>query len=103
MPIYEYRCDACAKRVELLQRRRAGPRAAPPACPACGASRLRPLVSAFAFTSEAEWDGFEGMDDLDADDPEAVSAFTDRLAEQTGQPGLGDALGTADADLDVDF
>ncbi len=46
MPIYEYQCDACGKRSELLQKI-----SDPPAneCPACGQAGLRRLVSAAAF------------------------------------------------------
>lgn len=45
MPIYEYLCDACHERTELLQKL-----ADPPAtvCPSCGGA-LRKLVSAPAF------------------------------------------------------
>ncbi len=44
MPIYEYRCGACAGRFEELVRR---PEEAPP-CPACGSAEVERLVSAFA-------------------------------------------------------
>jgi len=46
MPIYEYQCDACGKRTELLQKI-----SDPPAreCPECGHEGLRRLVSAAAF------------------------------------------------------
>lgn len=46
MPIYEYQCDTCGKRSELLQKI-----SEPPAseCPECGGVGLRRLVSASAF------------------------------------------------------
>ena len=46
MPIYEYRCDACERKFEVLtsfaQRDRAQ------VCPECESSRTRVLVSSFA-------------------------------------------------------
>ncbi len=46
MPIYEYQCDACGKRMELLQKISDAPARE---CPECGNESLRRLVSAAAF------------------------------------------------------
>lgn len=46
MPVYEYDCKSCAKRVGVLVR---GAEGDPPTCPRCGGSDLRRLVSGFAF------------------------------------------------------
>ena len=46
MPIYEYECGACGERREFIQKFSDGPKRK---CPACGASRLKRLVSAAAF------------------------------------------------------
>lgn len=46
MPIYEYRCDACAQELEKLQRMSDDKLVD---CPACGEPALRRLVSAAAF------------------------------------------------------
>ncbi len=98
MPIYEYTCTGCAKRVEVFQRSRRTETALPPPCPACGRRRLRPLMSRFAFASEEEWAGFDGMEDLDSDDPEAVQAWAGGRAAATGVP---DARQGADDTLDL--
>lgn len=45
MPIYEYSCNTCHERFELLQHIGS----APPPCPACGATEVRKLVSATSF------------------------------------------------------
>jgi len=45
MPIYEYRCDACGERTEILQRLSEPPLAH---CPHCGGSMTK-LISAPAF------------------------------------------------------
>ena len=38
MPLYEYRCDSCARHVEEIQRMGEGP---PGPCPACGGELKR--------------------------------------------------------------
>jgi putative FmdB family regulatory protein len=59
MPIYEYRCSACGKRSSALLASFASP---DPACPHCGKSELRRLVSTFATVRSG--DGGDG-DDFD--------------------------------------
>ncbi len=49
MPLYEYRCDDCQTRFEVLQRMSEG--AADLSCPECGGSRLAKQFSTFAATT----------------------------------------------------
>jgi putative FmdB family regulatory protein len=44
MPIYEYQCLSCGKKIEILQRMDG----APPACPSCG-GEVKKLISSPAF------------------------------------------------------
>jgi putative FmdB family regulatory protein len=46
MPIYEYRCESCAEKFELLTR--FAERDIAQACPACESTKTRVLVSSFA-------------------------------------------------------
>lgn len=46
MPIYEYRCEQCDHRFEILQR--LGDGADGLRCPDCGVSRLEKMFSTFA-------------------------------------------------------
>jgi putative FmdB family regulatory protein len=46
MPIYEYRCSACAHEFEALVRS-----GDPPACPKCASTGLERLISSFAVDS----------------------------------------------------
>ena len=46
MPIYEYRCESCSEKFELLTR--FAERDTAQACPACESTRTRVLVSSFA-------------------------------------------------------
>jgi putative FmdB family regulatory protein len=65
MPIYEYRCDECGKRSSSLLPSYSSP---DPACPHCGKTALRRLVSTFATARSSEGDG-GGDDDFGGDDP----------------------------------
>jgi putative FmdB family regulatory protein len=63
VPIYEYRCEECGKRSSTLLASYSSP---DPACPHCGKSALRRLVSTFATTGSSDVDGgddFGGGDD----------------------------------------
>ena len=46
MPIYEYECGGCGERREFIQKFSDSPKRK---CPACGALKLKRLVSAAAF------------------------------------------------------
>lgn len=52
MPIYEYRCESCAERFEVLTG--FAERDAAQVCPACESTRTRVLVSSFAFAGGGE-------------------------------------------------
>ncbi len=66
MPIYEYRCAACGKRSSSLLPSYASP---DPACPHCGKSELKRLVSTFATVRSGDGgDDFGGDDDFDSGD-----------------------------------
>ena len=96
MPIYEYSCGQCQRRVEVFQRQSRETDGSLPACPRCGARALRSVFSRFAVAMDIEWGDFDQMAELDVDDPEAVEAYAKRVAEQTGQPfpdGFTEALG----------
>ncbi|HET7420575.1 MAG TPA: zinc ribbon domain-containing protein [Candidatus Dormibacteraeota bacterium] len=47
MPIYEYRCESCAEKFEVLTRFAERDKAQ--VCPACESTKTRVLVSSFAF------------------------------------------------------
>lgn len=46
MPIYEYACDSCEYRFDLLQKLSDPP---PASCPECGSTQVRKLISAVGF------------------------------------------------------
>jgi putative FmdB family regulatory protein len=52
MPIYEYRCESCSEKFEVLTR--FAERDSAQVCPACESSKTRVLVSSFAVTGGGE-------------------------------------------------
>jgi putative FmdB family regulatory protein len=49
MPIYEYRCDECGEKFELLVR--SVTRQTAPTCPKCGSSQVQKNISLFGIGS----------------------------------------------------
>ena len=97
MPIYEYECRGCNRRVSLLIRSLASAEA--PRCPRCGSAELSRLMSRFA-TPKSEEARLEAaadpsqFGDLDENDPQSVARFVKRMGDATGED-LGDDLGEA--------
>ncbi len=97
MPIYEYDCRGCRRRVSLLLRTPA--EQATPRCPRCGSAELSRLMSRFA-TLKSEDDRLEAAadpsqyGDLDENDPRSVARFVKRMGEEAGED-LGPDLDAA--------
>ncbi len=92
MPIYEYHCAACRRRVSLLIKSLANPD--PAVCPRCGGHDLTRLFSRFAFLRSEE-ERLERLadpgtlGDLDEDDPQSVARWAKRMGKELGED-LGD-------------
>jgi len=85
MPIYEYECGACGARHEFIQKFSDGPKRK---CPACGANRLKRLVSAAAFHLKGSgWyvTDFRDKDKKKGDGKEAKSGNADTAKTGTGK------------------
>ena len=61
MPIYQYDCNGCSKRVEVFFRTVAKAESATPVCPECGSKKLKRAVSMVARRKTAA----QRLDDLD--------------------------------------
>lgn len=97
MPIYEYECHDCRKRVSLLVLRPSV--AAPPTCPVCGGSALSRLMSRFATvkSEEARLDALadsSSLGDLDENNPASVARFMKKMGREFGDD-LGDDFESA--------
>jgi putative FmdB family regulatory protein len=88
MPIYEFHCAGCRKRVEVF--RRSVSSTAPIVCPNCGAGDLERLVSRFAVHRSGEFYGSDGeeqyLDGLESGDPRAMAAWARRMSRESGEP-----------------
>lgn len=88
MPIYEYHCHDCRRRVSLLVLSVSKP--GTPHCPRCGGERLTRLMSRFA-TLKSEEDRLEAMadpsrlGDLDENDPRSVARWMKRMGSELGE------------------
>lgn len=88
MPIYEYDCAECRRRVSLLVMRISNPE--PPRCPRCGGERLTRLMSRFARLRSEE-DRLEAladpsaMGDVDENDPRSVARFMKKMGGEMGE------------------
>lgn len=104
MPIYEFACADCRKKVSVFQRSITA--TVEPHCPECGGAHLRRLVSAFAFhRAGGDFDDFSDLDGefpegVDENDPAAVARWARRMSERMGgdlPPGFEDDLAQMEA------
>ncbi len=112
MPIYEYRCGGCGRKVSVFFRSFGSVGDA--SCPRCGSTDLTRLFSRVAVHRSSASDGddfadggddeFGGMfDGLDEEDPRAMARALRRMSEETGEPiepEMEEALGRMEAGED---
>ncbi len=97
MPIYEYDCSDCRRRVSVLVRTIAT--ASDARCPRCGGAGLTRLMSRFA-TVKSEDARLESLadsssyGDLDENDPGSVARFMKKMGKEFGDD-LGDDFESA--------
>jgi putative FmdB family regulatory protein len=97
MPIYEYDCADCRRRVSVLVRTIAA--ASEARCPRCGGATLTRLMSRFATvkSEEARLDSLadsSSYGDLDENDPGSVARFMKKMGKEFGDD-LGDDFESA--------
>jgi putative FmdB family regulatory protein len=97
VPIYEYECHDCRRRVSLLV---IAPSTAPaPRCPRCGGDDLSRLMSRFATvkSEDARLDALAdnaSFGDLDENDPRSMARFMKKMGKEFGDE-LGDDFDSA--------
>jgi len=95
VPLYEYRCTACRKRVTVLTLR-VGEKVQP-TCDKCGSSALERLMSRFAMprSEQARLDALSdpsSLGGLDENDPKSVGRWMRRMGGEMGDELGGDEL-----------
>jgi len=89
MPIYEYRCESCGRKVSVFLRRMGQELER---CPRCGGSQLSRLYSRFAL-ARTEEDRLDRLADeaelagVDENDPKSVARWVKRLGQELGEEG----------------
>jgi putative FmdB family regulatory protein len=105
MPIYEYRCHHCGKRVSIFLRSFAAAEDARPHCPSCQSQELRRLVSRVA-TLTSEENRIESLadpsslGDVDENDPRSVARWMRHMGQETGEdlgPEFGEVVDRLEA------
>ncbi|MCB0001988.1 MAG: zinc ribbon domain-containing protein [Anaerolineae bacterium] len=91
MPIYEYRCADCHRRVSVWWRTYSEAETGVAVCPRCGGSELSRLISRVAVlrSEESRLDDMadpSAFGDLDEDDPRSMGRWMRRMSEETGEP-----------------
>jgi putative FmdB family regulatory protein len=91
VPIYEYLCQDCRRRVSIFVRSISNP--GKPACPRCGGEHLERLMSRFARvrSEDARLDALadpSSFGGLDENDPKSVARWAKKMGGE-----LGDDLG----------
>jgi putative FmdB family regulatory protein len=89
MPIYEYRCANCRRRVSLFFRS-FDDIPAEPACPRCGGTRLTRLISRVAVvrSEESRLDTLadpSSLSDLDENDPKSLARWMRKMSSEAGE------------------
>ena len=87
MPLYEYRCTSCKKRVTLLTLRAS--ETVDEVCDRCGARTLERLMSRFAMgrSDEARMESLadpSNLSGLDENDPGSVARWMKRMSREMG-------------------
>ncbi len=89
MPIYEYRCHDCRRRVSLFYRSFSDIEDEP-TCPRCGGSHLTRLISRVAVirSEESRLDDLadpSALDGLDEDDPKSIARWMRKMSSEVGE------------------
>jgi putative FmdB family regulatory protein len=108
MPIYEYVCHDCKRRVSLLWRSFADAQAREATCPRCGGTNLSRLISRVAVlrSEESRLDALAdptSMGDLDENDPKSLARFVRKMASEAGEdlgPEYEEVIGRLEAGED---
>jgi len=101
MPIYEYRCLDCRRRVSLFFKTFSEASSQPAAvCPRCGGTRLHRLVSRVAVlrSEDSRLDDLadpSSLGDLDENDPKSIARWMRKMGNEVGEdmpPEFGEVI-----------
>lgn len=90
MPIYEYRCNDCRRRVSIFWRHFADIETQSPQCPHCHSKNLVRLVSRVAVlrSEESRLDDLadpSSLADVDENDPRSMARWMRKMSKEMGE------------------
>lgn len=93
MPAYEYRCNACQRKVTLTYKTYAEYDEAKPICPRCGSENLTRLISRVAikksaisrFMSGGIAEDDDALSELDSADPATMGRVLREMSSEVGE------------------
>ena len=102
MPIYEYRCTSCKRKVTVLTLRAS--ETVDPRCDHCGGRDLTRLMSRFAMvrSEESRLDDLadpSSLDGLDENDPKSMARWMRKMGKELGEDTGEDFDQMVDLDL----
>jgi len=108
MPIYEYRCATCKKRVSVFFRSISSVDHSAARCPLCGGANLTRLVSRVRVvrSEESRMDSLADdsmLSGLDENDPRSMGRWMRKMAKETGEdmpPEFDEVVGRLEAGED---
>ncbi len=100
MPIYEYRCNDCRRRVSVFWRSFSEIGVTRPSCPRCGSENLTRLVSRVAVvrSEESRLDDLadpSSLAGLDENDPKSMARWMRKMSQEMGEdlgPEFGEVI-----------
>lgn len=104
MPIYEYRCQDCGRRMSMWVMKIGGEPDKP--CPRCGSHNLVKLISRVSTLRSADSDGddmpaaLSDMSNVDENDPRSIARWARKLGKELGEdagPELDEMLDRMEA------
>lgn len=89
MPVYEYHCQDCRRRVDVFFRSFSEVEDEP-ACPRCGGKRLTRLISRVSVVRSEErvlddLSDPSALGDMDVDDPKSMARWMRKMSAETGE------------------
>jgi len=100
LPIYEYRCNDCRRRVSVFWRSFSEIGVTRPSCPRCGSENLTRLVSRVAVvrSEESRLDDLadpSSLAGLDENDPKSMARWMRKMSQEMGEdlgPEFGEVI-----------
>jgi len=105
VPIHEYRCHNCRRRVSIFWRTFSDAEAGAPVCPRCGGTDLTRLVSRVRVvrSEDSRLDDMSDLGDLpdfDESDPRSLGRWMRKMSDETGEdlgPEFNEVVGRLEA------